>query len=98
MGPLVTEPDARVQGALLTKAFFSGPQRFSFTDGATPDGRRLWTAARGNRNPVSCVCWTRVFRPCDHTSSSCTRSSAQIRFTPFMSDGPVRVVIAQGIP
>jgi hypothetical protein len=47
----------------LVRAFFSGPQDLSFTDGANESSRRIWKALGGADIPVYSLCWTRLLKP-----------------------------------
>lgn len=70
-GPLVIEPKSRAKaaGIFLLKAFLNGPQDLSFTDGATEEVRRIWERLGGCASSLSCLRWTRVFRPWQFTAS-----------------------------
>jgi hypothetical protein len=50
-------------GLLLTRAYMSGPQELSVTDGATWEMRRLWTRLGGSVWPLTSITWTKVFAP-----------------------------------
>jgi hypothetical protein len=64
-GQLVAHPDARRRavGALLVRAYLAGPQELTITDGATEEMRRMWTLLGGEMAHLSCIGWTRLFRP-----------------------------------
>jgi hypothetical protein len=64
-GQLVAHPDARRRavGALLVRAYLAGPQDLTITDGATEEMRRMWTLLGGEMAHLSCIGWTRLFRP-----------------------------------
>ncbi len=64
-GQLVAASDARHRavGAFLMRAYLDGPQELSITDGATDTVRRIWERLGGQAAGLSCLGWTRVFRP-----------------------------------
>lgn len=47
----------------LLKAFFSGPQDLSLSDGANSDARRMWLALGGSAPPLYSLRWVRPLRP-----------------------------------
>jgi len=47
----------------LQKAFFSGPQDLSFTDGANEPSRVIWERLGGIAAPLYSLWWARVLRP-----------------------------------
>jgi GNAT superfamily N-acetyltransferase len=64
-GQLVVDPSARSRaiGALLMRRYFTGAQDMTITDGATETVRRMWDLLGGEAAALSCVGWSRVFRP-----------------------------------
>jgi hypothetical protein len=64
-GQLVSHPDARhrAPGAFLMKAYLSGPQDLTITDGATEGVERMWTGLGGDPRQLACVGWIRPLRP-----------------------------------
>jgi GNAT superfamily N-acetyltransferase len=64
-GQLVVDPEARRRavGADLFRAYFSGPQDATITDGATESVRRMWQACGGETASLKSIAWTRVLRP-----------------------------------
>ena len=65
IGHLMADPDFRGRpvGALLMRAVFGGPQELTITDGANDASRRIWEGLGGHPSFLSCVVWTRPFRP-----------------------------------
>lgn len=64
-GQLVARPDAGANGvgALLMRRALSGPQDFTYTDGATPTVREMWERLGGVTNVPASMGWTRPLRP-----------------------------------
>jgi hypothetical protein len=64
-GQLVVAPEARGEaaGAFMTQEYFAGPQELTITDGANEPVRRMWQLLGGEVLHVSCIDWTRIFRP-----------------------------------
>ncbi len=62
---LMVEPESRssMAGVQLLKAFFSGPQDFSITDGAGQIGRAVWEGVGGTTSHLYSLRWTRVLQP-----------------------------------
>ena len=60
----MVEPHYRgLTGLLLQKAFLSGPQDLSMTDGASHESVKLWKAVGGTDSPLHSIHWTRPLRP-----------------------------------
>jgi hypothetical protein len=59
----IVAPESRYVGALLLKAFFSGPQDLSLTDEANSISRILWEKIGGTITMSYSVHWTRPLRP-----------------------------------
>ena len=61
----MVEPESRssLAGVQLLRAFFSGPQDLSLTDGAGPVGRKVWEGMGGTTAFLYSQCWTRILRP-----------------------------------
>lgn len=64
-GPLVADPDVGVQGVgvFLLRRYLAGPQDLTITDGATDLVARIWERLGGQTAHLSCIRWTRLFRP-----------------------------------
>jgi len=62
---LMVEPQSRssLAGVQLLKAFFSGPQDLSLTDGAGEVGRKVWQGVGGATAYLYSQLWTRILRP-----------------------------------
>jgi hypothetical protein len=50
----------------LVKAYFSGPQDLSYSDGANDSSERLWRASGGDVALLYSLNWTRVLRPAQY--------------------------------
>ncbi len=81
---LMVEPERRssMAGIHLLKAFFSGPQDLSFTDGAGQIGRKVWEGAGGATAFLYSQLWTRILRP---TQSIVDRLGKRKTFSPVAS-------------
>lgn len=64
-GPFFADPDARAKtvGPFLLRSFMHGPQEMTITDAATETVRRIWQRLGGECLHLSCIRWTRLFRP-----------------------------------
>lgn len=64
-GQLVVEPAARGKavGAFLFRAYLSGPQDATITDGANETVRRMWEISGGEAAHLKSMTWTRMLRP-----------------------------------
>jgi hypothetical protein len=62
---LVAHPRARQRaaGAQLMRAYLTGPQDFTITDGATETVRRMWEGLGGHTVGLGCLAFVKVFRP-----------------------------------
>lgn len=62
---LMVEPENRssLAAVQLVKKFFSGPQDFSFTDGAGGIGARIWEGVGGKTSLLYSQRWMRLLRP-----------------------------------
>ncbi|MCI0336809.1 MAG: hypothetical protein L0226_04490 [Acidobacteria bacterium] len=61
----MVEPESRssMAGVKLLKAFFSGPQDLSLTDGSGDKGRRVWEGVGGTTALLYSQRWIRILRP-----------------------------------
>ena len=63
-GQLVADPVVGgASGLMLMRAFLSGPQDISITDGATPAARAMWTRLGGKVRELESISWVAVLRP-----------------------------------
>jgi hypothetical protein len=63
-GQLVSDPEVPLPaGAFLMKAYLSGPQDLTITDGATEEVERMWVGLGGESRHLECLDWIRPFRP-----------------------------------
>ena len=64
-GQLVSDPAHRrlAIGARLLRAYLSGPQELTITDGATDVVREMWTHSGGYAAYPGSLVWTRLLRP-----------------------------------
>jgi hypothetical protein len=69
----------------LLKAFLSGPQDLSLSDGANSDARRMWLALGGTAPPLYSLRWMRLLRPAryllSHLGQPATRLQPLIRMS-----------------
>ncbi|ALA60759.1 GNAT family N-acetyltransferase [Nitrospira moscoviensis] len=65
----------RLAALKLLRAFFSGPQDLSLTDGANESSRRIWKALGGADIPIYSLCWTRLLTARQGLGSEANRSS-----------------------
>jgi GNAT superfamily N-acetyltransferase len=91
-GQLVVEPEARSKGvgAFLFRAYLSGPQDATITDGANNESvRRMWAVSGGETAHLKSIAWTRVLRPMrfggDYLLGRLNRESLARRLRPVWS-------------
>jgi hypothetical protein len=79
----MVEPESRssLAGVHILRAFFSGPQDLSLTDGAGRLGRRVWEGVGGVAVPLYSLQWTRILRPSQHAIDLLGKRKA---FSPFV--------------
>lgn len=94
----MVHPDWRrtLAGVLLQKAFFSGPQDLSLTDGANDASRIVWEKLGGIAAPLYGLWWTRVLRPAQFALNVVKRKREYL--SPFFTAvKPVSWVIDEGM-
>ena len=86
----MVDPDSRnaMAGVKLLKAFFSGPQDLSMTDGANAMARRVWETLGGSSVPIYSIYWTRVLRPAQYALALAGKPGSLLRVA-LMSGRPI---------
>jgi hypothetical protein len=74
-GPFIVDPKARAKGIFLLLHFLKGAQDFAFTDGANHEAGRIWEKVGGFSSHLSCVRWSRIFRPFQLASTKLSSGS-----------------------
>ena len=69
----------------LLKAFFSGPQDLSLSDGASSDTRRMWLALGGTAPSLYSLRWVRPLRPARYLLSQLGRRTTGLESLARMS-------------
>lgn len=70
-----SESRSSLAGVQLLRAFFSGPQDMSLTDGAGEVGRRVWEGVGGKTALLYSQNWTRILRPTRYFAGLAARNS-----------------------
>lgn len=93
-GPMVADPDHPGVGVMLIRAYLSGPQEVTLTDGATDAMHQIWTTLRGRVNTAASFGWQKVLRPGASLSNALRGRGrplpAPLRGVLTASDGPLR--------
>lgn len=101
---LMVEPESRASlaGVRLLKAFFSGPQDLSLTDGAGEVGRKVWEGVGGATARLYSQRWTRILRPAQFALSRLHRRQPRLgqALSPLatLSDAAVAALLPQFFP
>jgi hypothetical protein len=80
-GQLVADPDAATVGigGLLMRRMLAGAQDLTTTDGATAEVQGMWKRLGGSSGGVTCLGWTKVFRPARLALQVATRNLGRAR-------------------
>ena len=103
---LVSHPEVRSRGvgARLLKAYLSGPQDVTITDGATDTVRRMWEGLGGHAVPLCCLTFVQPFRPARLAGSLLEERSSTLLARPVEAASPLvdrlaaRVARARFVP
>ncbi|HEY1268923.1 MAG TPA: hypothetical protein VGH16_16825 [Candidatus Binatia bacterium] len=68
----------------LVKAYFSGPQDLSYSDGANDSSERLWRASGGDVALLYSLNWTRVLRPAQYARVLLERGKSSVPFAKML--------------
>jgi hypothetical protein len=96
---LVSHPDVRnlAVGARLMKAYLSGPQDMTITDGATEVVRRMWEGLGGHAVPLCCLTFVQPFRPARLAGSLLEERSSNLLAGPVKAVSPLVDRLAAGV-